>query len=67
MSFRFMELMRMRSRCCGIEACGASHHWARVLRSLGHEVLLMPPQYVKAYVQRGKNEAIDAWAFSPRA
>jgi transposase len=51
----------------GIEACGASHHWARVLRSLGHEVLLMPPQYVKAYVQRGKNDAIDAWAFSPRA
>ena len=46
----------------GIEACGASHHWARVLRSLGHEVLLMPPQYVKAYVQRGKNDAIDAAA-----
>jgi transposase len=44
----------------GIEACGASHHWARVLRGLGHEVLLMPPQYVKPYVQRGKNDAIDA-------
>ena len=28
----------------GIEACGASHHWARVLRGLGHEVLLIPPQ-----------------------
>jgi transposase len=46
----------------GIEACGASHHWARVLRGLGHEVLLMPPQYVKPYVQRGKNDAIDAEA-----
>ncbi len=46
----------------GIEACGASHHWARVLRGLGHEVLLMPPQYVKPYVQRGKNDAIDAAA-----
>ena len=46
----------------GIEACGASHHWARVLRSLGHEVVLLPPQYVKAYVQRGKNDAIDAEA-----
>ncbi len=46
----------------GIEACGASHHWARVLRGVGHEVLLMPPQYVKPYVQRGKTDAIDAEA-----
>ena len=52
----------------GIEACGASHHWARVLRSLGHAVVLMPPQYIKPYVKRrSKNDAIDAWAFSPRA
>jgi transposase len=48
----------------GIEACGASHHWARLLRGLGHEVLLMPPQYIKAYVERGKNDAISA---CPRA
>src|SRR3712207_7169877 len=33
--------------CIGIEACGASHHWARLLRRLGHEVGLMPPQYIK--------------------
>jgi len=46
----------------GIEACGASHHWARRLRGLGHEVLLMPPQSIKAYVKRGKNDAIDAAA-----
>jgi transposase len=46
----------------GIEACGASHHWARLLRGLGHEVVLMPPQYIKAYVKRGKNDAIDAEA-----
>jgi transposase len=46
----------------GLEACGASHHWARVLRRLGHEVVLLPPQYVKPYVQRGKNDAIDAEA-----
>src|SRR5208282_831254 len=48
----------------GIEACGASHHWARVLRGLGHEVVLMPPQYIKPYVKRGKNDAIDAEAIS---
>ena len=46
----------------GIEACGASHHWARVLRNLGHEVVLLPPQYIKPYVKRGKNDAIDAEA-----
>ena len=46
----------------GIEACGASHHWARVLRALGHEVVLLPPQYIKPYVKRGKNDAIDAAA-----
>ena len=46
----------------GLEACGASHHWARVLSGLGHEVVLIPPQYVKPYVKRGKNDAIDAAA-----
>ena len=30
-----------------LEACGGSHHWARVLSQLGHRVRLIPPQYVK--------------------
>jgi len=42
----------------GIEACGTSHHWARELIRLGHEVRLMPP----AYVKRGKTDAADAEA-----
>src|SRR6185312_11441333 len=46
----------------GLEACGASHWWARELRKLGHEVVLLPPQYVKAYVVRNKNDPIDAEA-----
>lgn len=45
-----------------IEACGASHHWARLLRGLGHEVKLIAPQLVKPYVKRGKNDAADAEA-----
>lgn len=45
-----------------IESCGSSHHWARLLQSFGHEVKLIPPQYVKAYVKRGKNDAADAEA-----
>jgi transposase len=44
----------------GIEACGTSHHWARELIRLGHEVRLMPPAYVKPYVKRGKTDAADA-------
>ncbi len=46
----------------GLEACSASHHWARVLRGLGHAVVRMPPQYIKPYVKRSKNDAIDAAA-----
>jgi transposase len=42
----------------GMEACGTSHHWARELVKLGHEVRLMPPAYVKPYVKRGKTEAV---------
>ena len=45
-----------------IEACGASHHWARLLQSFGHSVKLIPPQLVKPYVKRGKNDAADAEA-----
>lgn len=46
----------------GLEACAASHHWARELAALGHEVKLVPPQYVKAYLKRGKNDGRDAEA-----
>lgn len=45
-----------------IESCGSSHHWARLLQSFGHKVKLIPPQYVKPYVKRGKNDATDAEA-----
>ena len=46
----------------GMEACGTSHFWGRELCALGHEVKLMPPAYVKAYVKRGKTDAGDAAA-----
>jgi transposase len=53
---------RLAPTVVGIEACGAAHHWARVLQGFGHEVKLMPPQFVKPYVKRGKNDAADAEA-----
>jgi transposase len=46
----------------GMEACGSSHYWAREIRALGHEVVLIPPAYIKPYVKRGKNDAVDAAA-----
>lgn len=50
-------------RCViGMETCASANHWARELIALGHQVRLMPPQYVKPYVKRSKNDASDAEA-----
>ena len=46
----------------GMEACATSHHWAREIEALGHQVRLMPPRYVKPYVKRNKNDMADAEA-----
>jgi len=46
----------------GIEACHSSHYWGRELSKLGHQVRLMPTQYVKPFVLGGKNDANDAAA-----
>ncbi|MFP5433886.1 MAG: IS110 family transposase, partial [Alphaproteobacteria bacterium] len=53
---------KLPSTVVAIEACGASHHWARLLGSFGHEVKLIAPQLAKPYVKRGKNDAADAEA-----
>ena len=46
----------------GMEACATSHHWAREIAKLGHDVRMMPPRYVKPYLKRNKNDAADAEA-----
>ena len=46
----------------GMEACATAHHWAREIETLGHQVRLMPPRYVKPYVKRNKNDMADAEA-----
>ena len=51
---------QIESSLVGMEACGSAHYWARELKAMGHEVLLMPPAYTKPYVKRGKNDAVDA-------
>ncbi len=48
----------------GMESCASAHYWARQLEALGHEVKLIPAQYVKAYVRGNKNDYNDALAIS---
>ncbi len=58
-----LPLFRKLSPCLvGIEACATSHYWAREIIALGHEVRIMPANYVKPYVKRNKNDAADAQA-----
>lgn len=55
-------VMQLESCLIGMEACSSSHHFARVLAQFGHQVKLMPPQYVKPYVKTNKTDAADAEA-----
>ncbi len=51
-----------------MEACGAAHHWARILTGLGHDVKLVAPEAVKPFVKKGrKNDAADAAAMCAAA
>lgn len=43
-----------------MEACGSAHHWGRVFERAGHEVTLLPAQYVRPYVHRNKTDRADA-------
>ncbi len=47
-----------------MEACGGAHYWAREFITLGHEVKLIAPQYVKPYVKGNKNDYNDAEAIA---
>src|SRR5260370_2431023 len=46
--FAFLE--KLAPTVIAIEACGASHHCARLLQSFGHSVKLIAPQLVKPYI-----------------
>lgn len=45
-----------------MEACGSAHHWARLLKRLGHQVLLVSAQFVRPFVKSNKTDAADAQA-----
>jgi Transposase and inactivated derivatives len=60
---QFQRFMAGREPCVVVmEACGGSHYWAREMARLGHEVKLIAPRYVKPFLKRHKNDAVDAEA-----
>lgn len=65
---KLLEFFANQPACLvAMEACGGAHHWARQLAQLGHEVRLIPPTYVKPFVKRHKNDAVDAEAICEAA
>jgi transposase len=62
------DFFRATSPCVvGMEATRGAHHWARVIGSFGHEVRLIAPRFVKAYVKGQKNDMQDAAAICEAA
>lgn len=60
---RFEAFAANHEQCLFVmEACGSAQPWGRKLKAMGHEVRLLPAQYVRAYVRRNKTDAADAAA-----
>ena len=53
---------QLRPCLIGVEACGSAHYWARELKTLGHDVRLIAPQFVAPYRTKDKNDGNDAEA-----
>ena len=65
---RLMTFLAEQPHCIvAMEACATAHSWGREISDLGHVVKLIPPQYVKPYVKRQKNDATDAEAIAEAA
>lgn len=65
---RVLAFLEKQSRCTvAMEACATAHDWGRRIGALGHEVMLIPPAYVKPFVKRQKNDAADAQAIAEAA
>jgi transposase len=59
---RYRSFAELDAALVGIEACHPTHYWGREIAALGHDVRLMPPQFVKLYLKSQKNGAADAKA-----
>ena len=54
----------MQTSLIGMEACSGAHFLGRVLREQGHNVKLIPAQFVKPFVKSNKNDFLDAEAIA---
>lgn len=65
---QLLNVLAQQPKCLvAMEACGGSHYWAREIKKLGHDVKVIPAQYVKPFVQVNKNDARDAQAIAEAA
>ena len=65
---RFLEEMSKHRPCtAAMEVCGGTRYWSRELQSMGLEIGLVPPTYVKPFVKRQTNDAADAEAICDAA
>ncbi len=61
---QFQRFMSEHPRCLvAMEACGGAHYWAGELERAGHEVRLIAPRYVKPFIKRQKNDAVNRAGF----
>lgn len=51
---------QLRPGLIGVEACGSAHYWARELRTLGHDVRVIAPQFVAPYRHNDKHDGNDS-------
>lgn len=65
---QFRQFLERQAPCLvAMEACATAHYWGREILAMGHEVRLIPPAYVKPFVRRHKNDAVDAEAIAEAA
>lgn len=66
--FQVLAFLDKQPRCIvALEACATAHDWGRRIGALGHEIMLIPPVYVKPFVKRQKNDMADAEAITEAA
>jgi transposase len=55
-------LAQRRAGRVALEACASAHWWARKIKALGHEVVLLHAKFIRPFVQTNKTDAADARA-----
>ena len=57
-------LLKQRPSLVAVEACGSAHYWAKIAQQYGHQVMLIPPLFVKRFLSGHKTDKNDALAIA---